>query len=348
MSIPTTMKAAVSKEYGKPLVIEEVPVPTPGAGEVLVKIEACGVCHTDLHAVEGDWPVKPKGDLIPGHEGVGRVVQVGSNVTHLKEGDLVGIPWLYSACGHCEYCHQGWETLCKSQENGGYSVNGGFAEYAVGAADYVGVLDPNLTHDQIVEISPILCGGVTVYKGLKMTEARPGEWVTISGIGGLGHIAVQYAKAMGMRVAAIDVADEKLELAKRYGAEITANAKTEDVVDKITSATDGGTQGVLVTAVSPAAFSQAVGVVRRGGTMAMNGLPPGDFPIDIFNMILNGITLRGSIVGTRADLQEAIAFAQNGVVKAHVAGEPLENINSIFDRMRQGKIDGRIALDMSL
>ncbi len=348
MTIPQTMRAAVSKEFGKPLVVEEVPVPTAGAGEVLVKIEACGVCHTDLHAVEGDWPVKPKGDLIPGHEGVGRVVQVGAGVSHLQEGDLVGIPWLYSACGHCEYCHQGWETLCESQENGGYSVNGGFAEYAVGAADYVGVLDPQLSHDQIVNISPILCGGVTVYKGLKMTEARPGEWVTISGIGGLGHIAVQYAKAMGLRVAAVDVADEKLELAQRYGAEIVANARTEDAVEKIRNATEGGTHGVLVTAVSPSAFAQAVKLVRRGGTVSMNGLPPGEFPVEIFGMILNGITLRGSIVGTRADLQEAIAFAQNGAVKAHVAPEPLENINDIFDRMRRGAIDGRISLDMSL
>ena len=348
MIIPQTMRAAVSKEFGKPLVVEEVPVPTAGAGEVLVKIEACGVCHTDLHAVEGDWPVKPKGDLIPGHEGVGRVVQVGAGVSHLQEGDLVGIPWLYSACGHCEYCHQGWETLCESQENGGYSVNGGFAEYAVGAADYVGVLDPQLSHDQIVNISPILCGGVTVYKGLKMTEARPGEWVAISGIGGLGHIAVQYAKAMGLRVAAVDVADEKLELAQRYGAEIVANARTEDAVEKIRNATEGGTHGVLVTAVSPSAFAQAVKLVRRGGTVSMNGLPPGEFPVEIFGMILNGITLRGSIVGTRADLQEAIAFAQNGAVKAHVAPEPLENINDIFDRMRRGAIDGRISLDMSL
>lgn len=348
MVIPQTMKAAVAKELGKPLVIEEVPVPTPGAGEVLVKIEACGVCHTDLHAVQGDWPVKPKKDLIPGHEGVGRVVTVGEGVHHLKEGDLVGIPWLYSACGHCEYCHQGWETLCESQQNGGYSVNGGFAEYAVGAADYVGVLDRNLTHDQIVDIAPILCGGVTVYKGLKMAETRPGEWVTISGIGGLGHIAVQYAKAMGMRVAAVDVADDKLELAKRYGAEVVANAKTEDVVEKIRSATGGGTQGVLVTAVSPSAFTQAVKLVRRGGTVSMTGLPPGEFPVEIFGMILNGITLRGSIVGTRADLQEAIAFAQAGTVKAHVTPEPLENINDIFDRMTRGAIEGRIALDMSL
>ena len=214
MSIPKTMKAAVSKEFGKPLVIEEVEVPRPKAGEVLVKIEACGVCHTDLHAVDGDWPIKPKSNLIPGHEGIGKIVELGDGVTHLKIGDIVGIPWLYSACGHCEHCFGGWETLCESQKNGGYSVNGGFAEYAVADANYVGVCDPKLSHKELIDLAPILCAGVTVYKGLKMTEAKPGEWVTISGIGGLGHLAVQYAKAMGLRIAAVDVADDKLEACK--------------------------------------------------------------------------------------------------------------------------------------
>lgn len=351
MSSKKTMKAAVSKEFGKPLVIEEVPIPKPSRGEILVKIEACGVCHTDLHAVDGDWPVKPKKNLIPGHEGIGKIVELGEGVTHLKVGDVVGIPWLYSACGHCEHCFAGWETLCLGQENGGYSVNGGFAEYAIGAADYVGVLDKNLNHKQLVEIAPILCAGVTVYKGLKMTDTRPGEWVTISGIGGLGHVAVQYAKAMGLRVAAIDVADDKLELAKRYGAEVVANAKElgeQGTIDKIVKETGGGTHGVLVTAVHPVAFKQAVGVTRRGGTVAMNGLPPGEFPVNIFNMILNGITIRGSIVGTRLDLQEAIEFAQTGRVKAHVSGAKLDDINEVFDKMRKGKIDGRIVLDMAM
>lgn len=345
------MKAAVVKEFGKPLVIQEVDIPEPKDGEVLVKIEACGVCHTDLHAVDGDWPVKPNlnalagGGFIPGHEGVGYVVKVGRGVTHIKEGDAVGIPWLYSACGHCEHCMAGWETLCEKQENGGYSVNGGFAEYAVADATYAGILRKDT---DFLNIAPILCAGVTVYKGLKMTEAKPGQWVTISGIGGLGHLAVQYAKAMGLNVAAIDVSDEKLELAKKYGATVVANAKTlgeEGTIAKIREETEGGTHGVLVTAVHPTAFKQAVGVVRRGGTVAMNGLPPGEFPVNIFNLILNGVTIRGSIVGTRLDLQEAIRFAEDNKVRAHVAAGKLEDINDIFSKMKQGKIDGRIVLD---
>lgn len=342
--MPKTMKAAVVREFGKPLEIEEVDVPTPGAGQVLVKIEASGVCHTDLHAAEGDWPVKPNPPFIPGHEGVGYVVGVGAGVTHVKEGDRVGIPWLYSACGHCEHCLGGWETLCEDQKNTGYSVNGGFAEYALADAGYVGRLPDNVG---FVEIAPVLCAGVTVYKGLKMTETKPGQWVVISGIGGLGHMAVQYAKAMGMNVAAVDVDDKKLELARRLGAEVTVNCRELDPAGYLKKEI-GGAHGALVTAVSPKAFEQAIGMTRRGGTIALNGLPPGEFPLSIFDMVLNGTTVRGSIVGTRLDLQEALEFAGEGKVKATVAAEPLENINNIFSRMHEGKIEGRIVIDMSL
>lgn len=342
--MPKTMKAAVVREFGKPLEIEEVDVPTPGAGQVLVKIEASGVCHTDLHAAEGDWPVKPNPPFIPGHEGVGYVVGVGAGVTHVKEGDRVGIPWLYSACGHCEHCLGGWETLCEDQKNTGYSVNGGFAEYALADAGYVGRLPDNVG---FVEIAPVLCAGVTVYKGLKMTETKPGQWVVISGIGGLGHMAVQYAKAMGMNVATVDVDDKKLELARRLGAEVTVNCRELDPAGYLKKEI-GGAHGALVTAVSPKAFEQAIGMTRRGGTIALNGLPPGEFPLSIFDMVLNGTTVRGSIVGTRLDLQEALEFAGEGKVKATVAAEPLENINDIFSRMHEGKIEGRIVIDMSL
>lgn len=341
--MPKTMKAAVVREFRKPLVIEEVPIPEPGPGQIQVRIEACGVCHTDLHAAEGDWPVKPKPPFIPGHEGVGYVSALGRGVTGVKEGDRVGIPWLHTACGSCEYCASGWETLCERQENTGYSVNGGFAEYALADPKFVGRLPDSVG---FVPIAPVLCAGVTVYKGLKMTDARPGQWVVISGIGGLGHMAVQYAKCMGFQVGAVDVDDSKLELARRLGAAVTVNARTMDPIAYLKKEI-GGAHGVLVTAVSPKAFEQAVGMVRRGGTVSLNGLPPGTFPLDIFNLVLNGITVRGSIVGTRADLQEAIELAGEGKVHATVATENLECINAIFHRMHEGKIDGRIVLDMA-
>ncbi|MFP1731615.1 alcohol dehydrogenase AdhP [Lonsdalea quercina] len=338
------MKAAVAKAFGQTLVIEQVPVPEVGPGQILVKIAATGVCHTDLHAVEGDWPVKPNPPFIPGHEGVGHVVKVGAGVTHLKEGDRVGVPWLYSACGHCDYCLDGWETLCEKQQNSGYSVNGSFAEYCLADANYVGILPDDVEFN---EIAPILCAGVTVYKGLKMTDTKPGDWVVISGIGGLGHLAVQYAKAMGLNVAAVDIDDSKLEFAKRLGATVTVNAKNTDPVAYLKKEI-GGAHGVLVTAVSPKAFEQAIGMARRGGTIALNGLPPGKFDLSIFDMVLDGITVRGSIVGTRKDLQESLDFASKGKVKANIAVEPLENINDIFARMHAGKIEGRIVVDLSL
>lgn len=336
-----TMQAAVVRQFGGPLSIEEVAVPSPGLGEVLVKIEACGVCHTDLHAVDGDWPVKPTLPFIPGHEGVGHVVAIGPGVSHLKEGDRVGIPWLYSACGHCEHCLGGWETLCETQQNSGYSVNGGFAEYALAAADYVGRLPDKVG---FIEIAPVLCAGVTVYKGLKVTETRPGQWVVISGIGGLGHMAVEYAKAMGLNVVAVDIDEGKLALARRLGADFTINAKEVDPVAAIKKEI-GGAHGALVTAVSPSAFGQAMNMVRRGGTVALNGLPPGNFDLSIFDMVLNGITVRGSIVGTRLDLQESLDFAAEGKVKATVVTDKLENINQVFERMHKGQIEGRVVLD---
>jgi len=338
-----TMKAAVVREFGKPLRIEEVEVPRPGPGDILVKIEACGVCHTDLHAVDGDWPVKPNPPFIPGHEGVGHVVAVGAGVSHIREGDRVGIPWLYSACGYCEHCLGGWETLCEAQQNTGYSVNGGFAEYALANAAYVGLLPKSVG---FIEVAPILCAGVTVYKGLKVTDTKPGQWVVISGIGGLGHMAVQYAKAMGLNVAAVDIDDGKLALAEGLGATITVNARNTDPAAFLKKEI-GGAHGALVTAVSPKAFEQALGMVRRGGTVSLNGLPPGNFPLDIFGMVLNGITVRGSIVGTRLDLQESLEFAEQGKVAATVTSDSLENINDIFARMQAGKIEGRVVLDMS-
>ncbi|TSD66295.1 alcohol dehydrogenase AdhP [Inquilinus sp. KBS0705] len=341
--IPKTMKAAVIHEFGQPLIIEDVPVPTPGDSQILVKVVACGVCHTDLHAANGDWPVKPQLPLIPGHEAIGYVVALGTGVKNVAVGDIVGAPWLYSACGCCEFCITGWETLCEEQKNGGYSVNGGFAEYVVADSRYVAHFPKGIN---FAEMAPIICAGVTVYKGLKETEVKPGEWVAISGVGGLGHLAVQYAKAMGMHVAAVDIADDKLALAKQLGAELTVNALNENPGAVLKKAT-GGMHGVLVTAVSPIAFEQGIGMLRRKGTIALNGLPKGSFDLPIFDTVLNRYTVRGSIVGTRKDMQEAIAFAVEGKVKADIHTAKLENINKIFDDMRKGDVTGRVVLQIA-
>jgi propanol-preferring alcohol dehydrogenase len=338
----TTMKAAVVRSFGKPLVIEDVPVPVPGPGEVLVKVKACGVCHTDLHAASGDWPVKPTPPFIPGHEAAGIVAALGPGVTNLKVGDAVGVAWLHDACLSCEYCETGWETLCEHQHNTGYSVNGGFAEYVIASAPFAARLPDNV---DFASIAPILCAGVTTYKGLKETEARPGEWVVISGVGGLGHVAIQYAKAMGLKVVGVDIAPDKLELALKAGADHAVNALNKDAVEDVLSVTGGGAHGVLVTAVSTPAFAQALRMVRRKGTVSLVGLPPGEFPTPIFDVVLKRITVRGSIVGTRRDLQEAIAFAADGKVRSEITKVPLAEINTVFDKMKAGKIDGRMVLD---
>ncbi|MBX5153930.1 alcohol dehydrogenase AdhP [Rhizobium lentis] len=338
------MKAAVVREFGKPLTIECVPVPVPGPGEILVKVVACGVCHTDLHAADGDWPVKPLPPFIPGHEAAGVVAALGPGVTQFKEGDAVGVAWLHDACLRCEYCETGWETLCEHQHNTGYSCNGGFAEYVIASAAFAARLPADV---DFAEIAPILCAGVTTYKGLKETEARPGEWVAISGVGGLGHVAIQYAKAMGLKVVALDVAAAKLDLARQVGADLALNARAEDTVEKVLKATGGGAHGVLVTAVSPPAFSQALGMVRRKGTVSLVGLPPGNFPTPIFDVVLKRITVRGSIVGTRRDLDEALAFAIEGKVRAEISKAPLDNINDIFADLKAGTIEGRTVLDIA-
>ncbi|MEL7211274.1 MAG: alcohol dehydrogenase AdhP [Pseudomonadota bacterium] len=342
MTLPKTMKAAVVTELGRPLEIREVPVPEVGPGQVLLRVKASGVCHTDLHAAEGDWPVKPTAPFIPGHEGVGEVAAVGEGVTHLKEGDRIGAPWLHTACGRCEHCVGGWETLCEGQQNTGYSVDGGYAEFVRADANYVGQLPQGLDFGNA---APILCAGVTVYKGLKETDTKPGDWVAISGIGGLGHMAVQYAKAMGLHVVAVDIADDKLQLARDLGADLTLNAVDTDAAAEVQSQL-GGVHGALVTAVSNSAFSQAVSMMRRGGTLSLVGLPPGDFPLPIFEIVLKGITVRGSIVGTRNDLAESLAFASEGAVQSHFSWDKLENINAIFDKMRAGQIDGRIVMEI--
>ena len=341
-AIPKMMRAAVVDKFREPLQIRDVPVPAPGPGEALIQIIATGVCHTDLHAADGDWPVKPRPPFIPGHEGAGVVVKLGPGVTRLAVGDRVGLAWLHTACGHCEFCLKGWETLCHEQKNSGYSVNGSFAEYALGQADYLGRIPDQLS---FLDAGPILCAGVTTYKGLKETEARPGEWVVISGAGGLGHLAIQYAKVMGLHVAAVDVRDDELALARKLGADVTVNAKSEDPVARIQKDI-GGAYGVLVTAVSPIAFQQAVGMLRRHGTCVLVGLPPGDFPVSIFDLVLNRYTLRGSIVGTREDLHEALAFAAEGKIKPTIEQQPLERINEVFARLKEGKVNGRVVLNL--
>lgn len=344
--MPSTMKAAVLHALKEPLRIERLPIPEPGYGELLIKVTACGVCHSDLHAVDGDWTPLPAIPLIPGHEVAGKVAKLGPGVSGFSPGEEVGVPWMYSSCGHCEFCLSGMETICKQGEATGYTKPGGYAEYMLAPAAYVGRLPPGTDP---YAMAPILCAGVTTYRGLKRTGARPGQWVAVVGIGGLGHIAVQYARAMGLRVAAIDVSDEKLALATSLGAEVAVNAASTDPAAAIQQMT-GGAHAAVVTAVAARAFEQAILMLRPAGTVAYIGLPGGssDEIRASISAIVNGeLSVRGSNVGTRQDLNEAVAFAANGLVAAKIRTVALEEINAVLDEMRQGRIVGRVVLKLA-
>ena len=340
------MQAAVVETFGKPLAIVELDIPSPQAGQILVKTEACGVCHTDLHAAHGDWPLKPTPPFTPGHEGIGVVMEIGAGVTAVKVGDRVGVPWLFSACGHCEFCLKAQEPVCGEAEYGGYTKNGGFAEYIIADPNYVAHIPEGLS---AIEAAPIICAGVTTYKGIKETAAKPGEWIAISGCGGLGHLAIQYAKAMGLKVCAVDIDDGKLEHATKIGADVVVNAKTEgdNTAELVNQLTDGGAHGVLITAPSLAAFNQGVAMTRKHGTCALVGLPPGEFPTPLFDVVAKCITIRGSFVGNRKDMAEALAFAAEGKVKADIELQSLSAINNIFDRLEKGEVEARVVIDFT-
>jgi alcohol dehydrogenase, propanol-preferring len=262
----------------------------------------------------------------------------------VKEGDRVGVPWLYSACGHCEYCLSAWETVCPEAQFGGYTRNGGFAEYLLADPDYVAHIPAGLAP---LDAAPLICAGVTTYKGIKETEAKPGEWIAISGCGGLGHLAIQYAKAMGLFVCAIDIDDAKLAHARQVGADAVINAKAGDPAAAVKKKTGGGAHGVLITAPSLIAFKQGVGMTRKRGTCVLVGLPPGEFPAPLFDVVANCITIRGSFVGTRHDMAEALAFATEGKVKADIELQPLSAINQIFNRLEHGDVASRVVLDFA-
>src|SRR5579859_996349 len=336
------MRAAVVPGFGRPLVIEDRPVPEPGPGQVVVRVEASGLCHTDIHAANGDWPVKPSPPFIPGHEGVGIVVELGPGVTEVSLGERVAMPWLGYACGTCDYCVSGWETLCESQQNMGYSIDGGFGEYAVAYARYVVKVPAGVDP---LDAAPLTCAGVTTYKTVKVAGTRSSDLVAVFGVGGLGHLAIQYAAIAGGRVIAVDLIDEKLELARQLGAEFTINASDEDPVQAIQAL--GGADQSIALAVSPRAFEQAYGTLRRGGKLVFVALPAdNEVKLPIFETVLNGITVVGSIVGTRTDLREV--FELHGAGKTHVTREvrPLSRVNESIADVEAGRVAARIVFTL--
>ncbi|MFG2600171.1 alcohol dehydrogenase AdhP [Streptomyces sp. NPDC048462] len=336
------MRAAVVRSFTEPLVVEDRPVPDPAGHQVLVRMEASGLCHTDIHAARGDWPVRPSPPFVPGHEGIGIVEAAGGQVTHLAVGDRVAIPWLGEACGHCDHCVSGWETLCLAQENSGYSVDGSHAEYALAHGDYVVPVPAGIDP---LDAAPLTCAGVTTYKAVKLSGARPGTRALVSGIGGLGHLALQYARIFGAETIAVDVTDEKLALARELGADHVIDARVQDVVEETRRL--GGADAAISLAVSNESFGAAYGALRRGGTLVLVALPAeGRLELPVFDTVLNGTKVIGSIVGTRQDLAEVFQLHRLGRTRVVRESRDLADINSAIGEVLEGKVSGRLVFDL--
>jgi propanol-preferring alcohol dehydrogenase len=336
------MKAAVVRQLGQPLVIEERPVPTPGPGQVLVRLEASGLCHTDIHAAHGDWPVKPVPPFVPGHEGVGRIEAVGEGVSSRRVGERVAVPWLHVACGTCEFCVSGWETLCLQQQNTGYSVDGCYAEYVLAQAGYVVSVPEGVDP---LDAAPLTCAGVTTYKAVKVSGARPSDVVAIFGVGGLGHLALQYAKIAGATVVAVDVTDDKLALAKELGADHLVNAAVTSPVEALTAL--GGADVAIVTAADARPLRQAFDSLRRHGRLVLVGLPAqNELALPVFETVIKGIQVIGSIVGTRLDLAEVFELHAAGRTRVVYQTRPLDDVNDAFAEVLGGTVPARLVFDL--
>jgi propanol-preferring alcohol dehydrogenase len=336
------MKAAVLREFKKPLTIEEVSQPEPGAGDVLIRIEACGVCHSDLHVADGDWAQFAKivkTPLILGHEIAGIVVEKGAAVQDLEIGDRVGVPWIHWTCGECEFCRAGNENLCRRQKITGVTVDGGYAEFVKAPASHVLRIPDSLS---FVQAAPLLCAGVTVYRALKHADILPGQRLAVFGIGGLGHLGVQFGQALRAEVVAIDVSEEKLALARSFGASATLNAATTNVIKEVRDR--GGVHVSLVTSAARASYDTAFHCVRPTGTLLVVGLPADPICFPPILMAAGEIRIQASTVGTRQDLREVLAMTAAGKVRCQVAARPLAEVNEALDQLRRGQVSGRLVL----
>ncbi|MBC8090483.1 MAG: zinc-dependent alcohol dehydrogenase [Pseudonocardia sp.] len=337
------MRAAVVTAFREPLRMQDLPTPEPGPGEVLVRIECTGLCHTDIHAARGDWPVTPTLPFVPGHEGIGRVEALGDGVTSRAVGDRVAIAWLAYACGECRYCVGGRETLCASQQNSGYSVNGTFAEYTVVAAAFAAPVPDAVSS---VDAAPLTCAGVTTYKAIKVAGVASAETVAVFGVGGLGHLAVQYARIAGGFVVGVDISEEKLAMATELGADHVVDAAVTDPVAAIQAL--GGADVAVALAASPESFDQAYRSLRRGGRLVCVAMPADDaaMSVPIFDTVINGKTIIGSIVGTRNDLADVFALHAAGRTRVITEGRKLDEVNESFVDVLAGRVPARVVFEL--
>jgi propanol-preferring alcohol dehydrogenase len=336
------MKAAVLREFKSPLSIEEIAQPQPSPHEVLIEVEACGVCHSDLHLADADWPQLAriiKRPLVLGHEIAGRVVEKGSAVENLQVGDRVGVPWLHWSCGECEFCREGNENLCVKQQITGVTVDGGFADFVKASASHALKIPAQLSSS---DAAPLFCAGVTVYRALRHAKIQPGQRLAVFGVGGLGQLAVQIGAGRGASVTAIDVSDEKLAQAKAFGASATLNAATANVAKEMRRA--GGVHAAIVTSAARAAYDTAFLCVRPTGILLVVGLPAESICFPPISMAASEVRIQASSVGTRQDLRAVLAMAADGKIHSQVTTRPLAEVNEAMTELRGGKVSGRIVL----
>jgi propanol-preferring alcohol dehydrogenase len=341
------LKAAVLHSFAEPLRIEEIPTPSPGPGEVLIEVAACGVCHSDLHLAMGEWDLlKPitKLPLTLGHEVTGTIASIGESVTGLGLGDRVGVPWLHWTCGECEFCLMGRETLCSKQQITGCTVDGGFAEFIKAKASHIAKLPDELSFE---EAAPLLCAGVTVHSAMKKADVQAGQKVAVFGVGGLGHLAIQLARVKGADVVAVDVAEDKLELARECGAGVVVNAATTLAHKEIKKATGGGAHVVMVTSGSRAAYETALRSIRKAGTLAIVGMAPEPVPLSTVAMVSGEYRIVSSAVGSREELREVLQLAAEGKVKCRIETRAFDQADVAMNEMKEGRLVGRVVLSVA-
>ena len=339
MPINKTMRAALLTQYGSPLEIKTVARPIPKAGEILVKIEASGVCFTDVHIARGDHASPNPLPLIMGHEGVGQVVEVGSPDGRFGVGDRVGIGYVYSACGHCRECHTGGENYCSDFDATGYSVSGCFAEYVCLRQDWAAAIPSNISP---VEAAPLMCAGSAAYASLKKTDLKAGDTVAIFGLGGLGQYAIQIAKQSGMKVIAVDIDKDKLDTAKELGADETVVANG-DAIASIKAL--GGADGCVNFAPVGATWPLMLAVCKPRAKLVLTAVPADQLAFYAHELIERGLQVIGNSASNRQEMNELLQLAANGKIKGVINTRSLDEVNIAIADLQAGKAEGRTVLE---
>ncbi|KIW83635.1 hypothetical protein Z517_02881 [Fonsecaea pedrosoi CBS 271.37] len=343
-TIPTTQIAAwlEKPQPGARLQLRnDIEVPSPKEGEVLVKLEYTGFCHSDVHSIYGETPMSTD---IAGHEGVGHVVALGPNVPGELMNARLGIKWLYSTCDTCEICAMN-PTACPNQINAGRNTRGTFQQYIVTPVKHATRIPSGLKSEIA---APLLCAGLTMYSAVAKARVRPGDWVLIPGAGGgLGHIGVQIAAKRGYKVIAIDAGESKRELCTKLGATVFLDFRTDSIEEEVKRLTNGyGAHAAIVPVGSDAAYDQALKLLRNLGTLVCIGLPKSGLglPISPFMMCVRSLNIVGSSVGTAQEMDELLEMAVKGEVKPEISVLEFDQINDIMGKLERFEIEGRVVL----